>query len=126
MVVRWTLYDPVLGTTLEFPINPAESFLPNREKEFSIQQTTQGKLIAFEGNEKPVEFNFSGTFLDEASYNFMTTWFNKRYQLRLTDDLGKQYWIYLKTFSPERKRSSNYRWAFKYSAQATVLDWPPE
>ena len=123
-VVRWTLWDPVLGTTLTFPINPAESFLPHREKEFTLQTTTQGKLLAFEGNEKAQEFNFSGTFLDQNSYNFMVNWFNKRYQLRLTDDLGNQFWIYLKSFSPKRKRSSNYKWAFTYDATAVLMDWP--
>lgn len=125
-VVRWTLWDPVLGTTLTFPINPAESFLPQREKEFTQEITTQGKLVAFEGNIKPAEFNFSGTFLDEDSYDFMVNWFNKRYQVRLTDDLGKQYWIYLKSFLPKRKRSSNHRWAFTYDADAVVMDWPEE
>lgn len=123
-VVRWTLWDPVLGTTLEFPINPAESYLPQREKAMVTEQTTAGLLVAFEGEEVPKEFNFSGTFLNEASYDFMTTWFNKRYQLRLTDDLGNQYWVYLKSFSPRRKRSSNYSWAFTYEANAVIMDQP--
>lgn len=125
-VVKWTLYDPVLDSTLTFPINPAEGFLPEREKEFSMEHTTapNGKFIAFEGAETPIAFNFSGTFLDEASYNFMVTWFNKKYQLRLTDDLGKQYWVYLKKFSPKRRRSSNYRWSFSYDAEAVIINWP--
>jgi len=122
-VVRWSLWDPELGTNLEFPINPTESFLPQREKDLSTQMTTQGSLVAFEGNDKPSEFNFSGTFLNETSFIFMNTWFNKRYQLQLTDDLGNEYWIYLKSFSPKRKRSSNYAWAFTYEATGVILDW---
>lgn len=123
-VVRWTLWDPVLGTTLEFPINPAQSFLPQREKSFSTETTTAGQVVAFEGEERPNEFDFSGTFLNETSYNFMNTWFDKRYQLLLTDDLGNEIWIYLKSFLPERKRSSNYPWAFTYKASAMVMDIP--
>lgn len=125
-VVRWTLWDPVLNTTLTFPINPAEGFLPEREKEFTMEHTAapNGKFIAFEGPETSISFNFSGVFLEESSYNFMTTWFNKKYQLRLTDDLGKQYWVYLKKFSPKRRKSSNYQWSFEYEAEAVVINWP--
>ncbi len=123
-VVRWTLWDPVLGTTLQFPINPAESYLPQREKEMTTEQTTAGLLVAFEGQETPSEFKFSGTFLDQASYDFMVTWFDKRYQLRLTDDLGNQFWVYLKSFLPQRKRSSNYSWAFTYEGIAVIMDIP--
>jgi hypothetical protein len=125
-VIKWTLWDPVLGTTLTFPINPAEGFLPEREKTFTMEHTTapNGKFIAFEGPETSIAFNFSGTFLEESSYDFMISWFNKKYQLRLTDDLGNEYWVYLKKFSPKRRRSSNYTWAFTYDAEAVVINWP--
>lgn len=123
-VVRWTLWDPVLGTTLTFPVNPSESFLPQREKQMVTEKTTAGVLVAFEGEESPQEFNFSGTFLDESSYDFMVTWFEKRYQLRLTDDLGNQFWVYLKAFRPKRKRASNHEWAFTYDAAGLIMDIP--
>lgn len=125
-VVRWTLFDPVLNTTLTFPMNPNEGSLPQREKNFTMEHTTapDGKFIAFEGAEAPVNFNFSGTLLDQDGYTFMVTWFNKKYQLRLTDDLGNQYWVYLKRFSPKRKRAVHSPWAFEYDAEGVIINWP--
>lgn len=122
---RWKLYDPVDGVEIRFPINPREGALPALERTISSIATAapDGRSLIFEGQQTPQEFSFTGAILSKDHYDFMVNWFNKRRQMRVTDDLGNQWWLMLKSFTPSRKRSHSHPWAADYDAVALVLDW---
>lgn len=123
MVVRWQVYDPYLGTE-EFPLNPSEVDLPPLEKDITTRHTTaNNKAVLFEGNGEPTEFKFNGVLFEEADYDWFVTWYNKKYQVRVTDDLGQEFWIYLQSFRPRRRRSFHHPWCIEYEAVAVIVDW---
>lgn len=126
MVVRWTFYDPTIPETYTFDINPSEGGTPTRRKKIEYQNTAapDGKVLVFEGRDEPQEFTFTGTILTEAHYTTLVNWFSKRRQIKVTDDLGREHWIYIKSFDATRQRAVHYPWKHSFTIEAVVLDWP--
>lgn len=125
MVVRWTFYDPVTVETYTFHINPNDGGSPQYEKSVTFQNTSapDGKAIIYEGQDAPTTLEWSGAILEEAHYDKYIEWFQKRRQVQLTDDLGRQYWIYITSFRPHRKRSRFLPYRHDFTATAIILDW---
>jgi len=125
MRIAWEFYDPVEDETYEWEINPNDGGYPSRNKSIAYEATAapNGQTLAFEGRESPATISFSGTILTESQFNTINTWYEKSNQIRLTDDLGREFWIYIRSFSPTRVRSINYPWRHTYSIEAIVLDW---
>lgn len=125
-LVRWSFYDPSTVETYTFPINPSEGGTPTRQKQFVYQSTSapDGKTIVFEGRQQPKRINFSGTVLDEAHYTALNTWFDHHNQIRLTDDLGRQFYIVIEQLDMTRKRNASTPWKHDYKVAATVVDYP--
>lgn len=125
-VVRWVFEDPVLLETEVFDVNPSAGGSPGYEKNFLFQETTapDGKTLIFEGQDAPQNLAFSGTILDQAQYEMFREWFSKRYQIKVTDDLGRQFMILIKSFKPERVRARSHPWKHTYTVEAAILDWP--
>ena len=127
--VSWEFYDPAgndgAGETYYWVINPSGGGYPSRSKgiAYNVTAAPDGQTVAFEGREAPMSLSFTGTILYESQFNTMTDWFNKRNQIRLTDDLGRQFWIYIKTFNAERVRAASHPWKHSYTMEAIVLDW---
>lgn len=122
-VVRWTFYD---GTdTYTFEINPDTGGSPAYAKTITSQSTLapNGKTLVFEGTDQVPKFEFSGTILTEAHFNAFLEWWDKRRQIQVTDDLGRQFWIYLETFTPTRVRAVQHPWKHSYQVSAVILDW---
>lgn len=126
MVVRWSIWDPTTSTTTAFEINPVAGGTPTKQKQINYQSTAapDGKLLVFEGRDQPQEIKFNGTILYESQYTQFNTWFNLRHQVLLTDDLGRQFWIYFTSFEATRKRRRSHPWAHDYAVTATILDVP--
>lgn len=125
-VTRWTFEDLVLDEEYQFEINPNDDGSPVLAKHVNYQNTCapDGKTLVFEGRDEPQTGAFSGTILSEDHYDAMVTWFKKRHQIRVTDDLGRQMWIYITKFTPKRVRSAVHPWKHTYSVDYVVLDWP--
>lgn len=123
MVVRWKFFDGV--TEVEFPINPSEGGSPQYEKNFVFEDTSapEGKTLVFEGRDSPKPLNFSGVILTEAHYDFMIEWWDKRNQVRITDDLGREFWVIIKSFRPKRERAHSYPWKHSFDVEAVIVDW---
>lgn len=122
---RWTFYDPKTLVTYVFAVNPNAGGSPVRKKNVQTQATTapRGITLYFEGADEPLSFEWSGTINDQAHLQAYKDWFDKRHQILLTDDLGRQFYIYITSFDPKRVRSYQHRWKHTYTAKATALDW---
>lgn len=127
MVVRWTFEDLTLATptSYEFEINPSDGGSPQYKKQIINRSTcaTDGQVIVQEGRDQPNETSFSGTILTEEMYNEMVSWFNKRHQIKVTDDLGREFFIYITAFEPRRVRAVQHPWKHAYTVQYIELDW---
>lgn len=124
MSFRWTLTDPTDDTSYTFEINPNDGGSPAHKKNFKSQGTTApaGRTLLFEGADDPQQLQFKGTVLSQAQYEAMVLWWSKRYQITLTDDLGRSFPIYITEFTPERKRSRSHPWRHDYTVTALILD----
>ncbi len=124
VVVKWELFDG--SNTYTFLINPNEGGSPARKKSITYKNTAapDGKTLVFEGRDEPGTMSFSGILLEQSQYEAFEEWFDKRMQVRITDDLGRQYWIYIESFEPKRVRARSYPWKHSFSISATILDWP--
>lgn len=126
MAVKWQFDDPVTLDSYTFDINPNSGGSPTNEKTINYESTCapDGKIIRYEGREKPQKLNFSGTLLEEDQYDAFLEWYNKHYQIKVTDDLGREFYIEIDVFNPTRENSYQYPWKHRYDIQATIVDWP--
>lgn len=126
IVVRWTFYDPTVPQTYTFEINPNTGGTPSYAKTLSTSSTVApgGKTLIFEGADQVPKFEFSGTILTEAHFNAFVEWWDKRRQIRITDDLGREFWVYIESFTPTRVRAVHHPWKHTYNVVAQILDWP--
>jgi hypothetical protein len=127
---RWHIYDPVTLEDVEVPLNPSEARLPAVKKAISTAKTSaptgEGRIIATEGIDDPLTMGFTGVMLDLDQYNFFfDLCYNKRYQVRLTDDWGRVYWVYPTSLEATRGRHKPSHPEFqRYTMDFLVLDWP--
>lgn len=125
-VVRWTLFDPITVETYTMQVNPREGGTPNRKKNVQWTNTTAqaGKTLIYEGRDEARTFEWTGVILTEQHLMDLEAWFLKRRQVQLTDDLGRQYWIYIIDYTPTRRRSALHPWKHDYTMRAVEVDWP--
>jgi hypothetical protein len=123
--IPWQFHDPVVDETYYWEINPNDGGYPERTKSIAYNATSapDGQTVAFEGREAPMSFSFSGVILTQTQFEVMNTWYEKKNQIQLTDDLGRSFWIYIRTFSPRRQRSASHPWKHNYTMEAIILDW---
>ena len=123
--VAWVLEDLVTNETYSWEINPKDLTLPRR-KSLSYVATAApgGRVVAYEGRDEPRKMTYSGTILTEEQYDNLTTWFEKRNLLKLTDDLGREYGVYITSFEIQRSfHSAQYPWRHNYSGEMLLIDW---
>ncbi len=127
MVVRWEFFDPVLSSTYVFDVNPNDGGSPSYEKTITQESTSapDGKPLIFEGQDQVNRLEWSGVILTQAHYDAYVTWWQKRRQIKLTDDYGRQFWIYLTSFKPTRRITGQrtYPWRHDFNVTAVILDW---
>jgi len=118
-VTRWTFFEPISNITYEVPVNPNDGGSPVFSKNFAYQTTSapDGQTIVFEGAVKPNAMTFSGVILTEGHYEFYKTLFELNHQLKLTDDLGREFWIVITDYEPKRVRSAHYPWKHTFDVK---------
>lgn len=121
-MVKWQLWDG--ASTYVFEVNPNEGGSLTRRKNITDKATSaiDGKTILMEGRPDPAVYEFSGTVFDQNQFLALESWFSKSKQIRVTDDLGRQFWIYMTDFQPRRRRSATRQWLHDYTIRALVLD----
>lgn len=125
MVVKWQFNDPATLETHTFEINPNEGGSPEYTKNIQYRNTSapDGKTLLFEGRDNPQTLEFSGVLLTESQYNMFRDWWDKRYQVYVTDDLGREFSIVIEAFIPKRERAFHHPWKHSYTVRATIVDW---
>lgn len=118
--IAWKFFDGVNVYNLQ--INPNSASMPVKKRRISHQPTCAGRIVTYEGRPETQSFNFSGVILSEEQFRLLSSWVRKSKQVQITDDLGKTYWVYFKTFEPKRKRNNSYDWYMDYAISGVVLD----
>lgn len=121
---RWTLYDPYLADTLTFVTSPKEGGEPTRAKKITTDHTTAGHPITYEGARPPDEISFKGVVRSTADRDTLMGWAGKPYQVKLTNDLGEERWIWIDMFTPTRKRVASRPFKAEYDIHGFVVDIP--
>lgn len=125
--IAWVLSDPTTLASYSFEVNPNSQQGPSYHKNFSYTSTAapDGKTLVFEGMDQPLKIDVSGVLLTENQYTTLITWWNKRNQIQLTDDLGRSWFVIIESFEPKREKTSrNYPWRMTWSMSLTVVSWP--
>lgn len=125
MVVRWQFFDPVGSVTYTHEINPVAGGSPQYKKTETIVKTTapDGRALIFEGQDEVQRLEWSGTILTQAHYDKYVEWWQKRRQIKVTDDLGREFWVYLNSFSPKRVKAVTRPYKHEYDVTATIVNW---
>lgn len=120
----FVFYDPVTTDSYSLPINPNAGGSPSRSKNLSFESTSApgGRALIFEGQDSIPQMNYSGVILSEELYNKLFEWYEKRNIIQVTDDLGRTFDVYIKSFSPDRVRSVSHEWRHTYSMELVVLE----
>ena len=121
-LVRWTFTDTATSDTYTFEVNPNTGGSPTYPKQFNYQATAapDGKTLIFEGRDQPQKIEFSGTLTEQSQYDAFATWWKKRSQIELVDDLGRTFTIIIENFTPTRKRNAIKPWMHDYKVSATL------
>lgn len=129
-VTRWTLYDPKTDTTLTLEMNPKQVVgLDGVSKAFGyIQPNAEDGIPIFYGKgRRPNEITATGSVISLAGLDQMIEWADKTTQLKLTTDLGRQYWVYFDTFTPTRTNVVNRQYKASFDLHGyTVRRIPAE
>lgn len=118
---RWSLYNPADDTEIRWPQNPIDGSLLQREKSTTIDGSTQGAPIIWEGNPKASTMPFTGVILERDHFVFFDTWYKVPGKVRIIDDLGNIVWAYLTKFTPKRVISTSHPWKAEYECSVIVL-----
>lgn len=123
MVVRWVFTDPSDSSTWTFEVNPSDENFPGYEKRFVYQHTTapDGIVLTFEGAAQVRKGSFSGVLTTESEFNTFYSWWDKRNQIQITDDLGRTQTVIIESFKPKRKRSHHHPWMHTYEISYSVV-----
>lgn len=124
-MTKWEFYDHVTGDTINLEVNPSDVSMTDITRSVSQQGTTSptGKRVMFEGRRAPQTMTLDGVTFTKGQYQTFAHWANKNYQFRLTDDLGRVFWVYVTRFAPNRRANFYQPWLADYSIEVTVLDW---
>jgi hypothetical protein len=121
---RWTIYDAVTFTTVTLELNPSAGGSPGLAKNITTKTTSavDGHSLLFEGRDTPPVGSVTGSILTQSAYNTFVNLYSLRRQQLLTDDLGRQFWIYITKFTPVRAPSSSHPWRHTYTLEFCILD----
>lgn len=105
-------------------INPSSMDEIVRGKTLKYQNTMgpNGQTVLYEGADEQKTIIWHGEFLTQTQYDTMVAIFNARVNSTFTDDLGRQYVVYITAFTPKRMSKSPYDpWHHSYTMEMIVL-----
>jgi len=110
-VIKWQLYDAVTDETFVFDLNPQDVEYTGRVRSFKLTRTPLGRIIVSYGKINTATITFSGWLPTLELLDNLREWTLKEYQVRLTDELGRQNWYYLNNFAASRVPTKSGSWS---------------
>lgn len=103
-------------------INPNDGGAASIQKNILMNQTVGPNRVNIlqEGTSQAPTLNFSGVILTQAQLEAMERWFDRRVFIKLTDDLGREYYGVFSKFAPKRQRRASNFWYHLYDAEFTI------
>jgi hypothetical protein len=130
-MAKWKLYDPEEDQYFSFEYNPSKddgSFALNKSTAYQVNagsyrdNSNRDNIanIIFESHKEVKKFSFSGNIYNKDEFDRLELWFSKKYDLILTDDLNRNFRIYVSSFSPSRIRSRQFPYKHSYTVKGIV------
>lgn len=103
-------------------INPNDGGTPTVIKNILMSQTVGPNRVNIlqEGQSQAPLLDFSGVILTQTQLEAMEDWFNRRILIKVTDDLGREFYGVFSTWTPKRVRRSSNPWYHTYDAEFTL------
>ena len=103
-------------------INPNDGGSLVVTKNINIVQNTGPNRVNIlqEGQSQAPLLDFSGVILTQAQFEAMEQWYDRRTLIKLTDDLGREYYGVFSKWAPKRTRRASNFWYHTYDAEFTV------
>ena len=112
--MRWSIDDPEIGFVFEVNPNSGGSF--NSGRNLTKSNSTTGNPIVFFGRELVRVTEISGVIRTQEQYDNMLAWSKVARQVLLTDDLGREFWVYLQKLEMKPEPRATVPWRHTYSA----------
>lgn len=125
-VKKWVFQDPASTDYYHFIYNPDAMTSPFGPKNISYQATTaiDGQKLIFEGQQAPVQWQFSGFVRASGEYDAFVSWAAKRNRIWITDHYHRAWLCYLTQFAPVPRRSVGVPWSHTYTMSALIVYGP--
>jgi hypothetical protein len=103
-------------------INPNDGGAISVQKNIMMSQTVGPNRVNIlqEGTSQAPLLTFSGVILTQDQLEAMERWYDRRVFIKLTDDLGRQYFGVFSKWAPKRIRRASNFWFHTYEAEFTV------
>jgi len=123
MRTPWRFELPSASQSYYLQINPREFQRSKIDRPLTKDSTAAGRTIVFEGLTAPEKLSMSGTLLTKDQYDALVLWSSTEKQIKITDDLGQVFWVYITQFRPSRQRSVESPWRHTFQIDAVVVSW---
>lgn len=109
-------------TDYTFHINPDAGGAVAMDKSIAMSQTLGPNRVNImqEGNSQTPVLPFSGSILTQQHLEALEDWYDRKVFLKLTDDLGREYYGVFSKLSPRRIRRASNPWYHTFEAEFSV------
>lgn len=123
-VVKWTFSDPVTLDVHTFALNPSEGAQPKYQKNLAYENTAaaSGGTLVYEGRSEVQKIGWKGVIQELAEHLVFVEWYEKGYQVDITDDLGNEFRAYITSYQPDRRPKVHYPDRREYTMEAVIID----
>lgn len=129
MSVKW-VFEDVYGTgpaphAYTWTVNPNDGGSPTIEKNMNILMNVgpNRKSLVQEGQSSVPMIEFAGVIITQEQYEAMEMWFDRRILIKLTDDLGRQFFGIFSKWAPKRVRKAGNFWYHTYDASFHIMEY---
>lgn len=77
--------------------------------------------VLIEGPANPITVDLEGTVHTEAGFLQLESWFSSTSEIRIVDDLNRNWLLLIEKFTPRREYKPFVPWFHRWSASAVVL-----
>jgi hypothetical protein len=126
-VLRWVFYDPYDGNpdtqtaTVEINPNAMDTPFPTRNYTYKATTAINGQVLAWEGQQQPAQWTFSGLVLTARQYDLLRSWvYDRDNRIQITDHFGRVITCSLSKFDAKPQRAYNRYWKHGFTISALV------